>query len=280
MTLLMNHDTITIQTMKRAAMLGSICLSALALTACSQPVKHMNTPRLIQPNHVEVKTVDKPVMPTVKASVGIGNNPAVVKAYKRYQQTGQLETIRSKNGSWVTYPYSSTSKPIIACSMYHFCIVELEAGEKLNSYSLGDTVDWKTNAFVTGEGKTASISIQLKPVKSHLSTDLTISTNKRTYLIGLVSKKGANTTVLRFYYPKETMQVNLQQVNQQLGQASTANGNGSLTSLAALSGTQIDINHLNFNYKIKGSHPRSRPIPQRISMRIPRWIPPRVPQPM
>lgn len=227
-------------------------IGAALLTGCVQPV---NPNDLVNPNRVITKEVEKPVLPQVNASYGIGNDPAIVKAYKLYQKTGKMQTV--KGDGWITYPYSSNSKPIISCSMFHFCIIELEAGEKLNSYGLGDTQDWQTNAFVTGEGKTSSISIQAKPVRNDISTDLTISTNKRAYLIGLVAKLGADTTVLRFYYPEETIIDSINKATQ-LQQGSSDSQVISATNLSA--GTQINLNSVNFNYKIKGDTPAWRPL--------------------
>lgn len=238
-----------------AIILTLVGVGATLVTGCTTPVVTYNPNDFVNPNRVVTKSVEKAVLPHVNASYGIGNDPAVVNAYKLYQKTGKIETV--KGDGWITYPYRSDSKPIISCSMFHFCIVELEAGEKLNSYGLGDTQDWQTNAFVTGEGKNASISIQAKPTGNNISTDLTISTNKRTYLIGLVAKPGGDTTVLRFYYPLETMIDSVRQANQ-LQQGGSDSPVVSSTPFS--DGTQINLNRVNFNYKIKGDSPPWRPL--------------------
>lgn len=229
--------------------------SALLLSACSAPVVRYSPSDFITPNRVVTRDVKTPVLPTVKASYGIGSDPAVVHAYHVYEKTGQGLSIRGQG--FLTYPYSATSKPVIACSMFHFCIVELEAGEKLNSYGLGDTADWQSNAFVTGSGPDASISIELKPVRNDLATDMTISTNKRTYLIGLVSKPKAGTTVLRFYYPRETMLANVKKANHELASGTQS---AVISQLNVPGGTQIGLSHMNFNYRIKGDSPPWRPL--------------------
>ncbi len=230
-------------------------ISVALLCACTGSPRDYSPSDFVNANRIVTQTVEKPVLPQVNATYGIGNDPAVVKAYETYQKSGEMQTIKSEG--WITYPYSTESKPIIACSMFHFCIVQLESGEKLNSYGLGDTHNWQVNAFITGEGKEASISIQVKPVMNSLSTDLTISTNKRTYLIGLVASQNADTTVLRFYYPEETMIDNLRQANAM----QQSNGLDQIISQTPLTGeTHIDINHLNFNYEIKGDTPPWRPL--------------------
>lgn len=231
-------------------------VAAALLSGCAnQPIVKYNPDDFINPNQVVNKTVKVPVLPSVNATYGIGNDPAIVKAYQHYEKTGKMETV--KGNGWISYPYSEDTKPIISCSMYHFCIVQLEAGEKLNSYGLGNTQDWKTNAFVTGEGRTASISIEIKPTHNAMSTDMTISTNKRTYLVGLVAKSGSGTSVLRFYYPEETMINNIARANK-LQQGDTNSQIINSTSLS--NGTQVNLDHVNFNYKIKGNTPPWRPL--------------------
>ncbi|MBN1683989.1 MAG: TrbG/VirB9 family P-type conjugative transfer protein [Gammaproteobacteria bacterium] len=227
----------------------------ILLSGCAGHTIQYHPDNFVNPNRIVTKEVEKPVLPQVKASFGVGNDPAVLQAYRLYQKTGALRTV--KGDGWITYPYSNHTKPIISCSMFHFCIVELETGEKLNSYGLGDTQEWQTNAFMTGEGDHASISIQAKPTTNHISTDLTISTNKRTYLIGLVAKPGADTTVLRFYYPEETLIQNVRLV----GQMESNEAHSDVVSTINLPrGTKVDLNRLNFNYKIKGDNPPWRPL--------------------
>jgi P-type conjugative transfer protein TrbG len=229
---------------KLVSIFVSAAISSILLSGCMNTVKY-NPDDFVTPDRVVEKKVPVPVLPSVNATYGIGNDPAVIKAYNLYQKTGKMMTIRSQG--WVTYPYSPESKPIISCSTNRFCIVQLESGEKLNSYGLSDTQDWMTNAFVTGEGPDASVSIQTKPKADGISADLTISTNKRTYLIGLVAKPNADTTVLRFYYPEDTMIANLQQANkvQQQGSDSQVVDSTSLNN-----GTAIKISDVTFNYKI------------------------------
>ena len=241
--------------------LSSVMVLALSgLVGCSKPVTY-NPDDFVTPNRVVTKNIDKPVLPQVNAAFGIGNDPSVVRAYKLYQKTGKMETVRGQG--WVTYPYSDNTKPIIACSTLHFCIIELEAGEEINSYGLGDTKRWVANVFVTGEkGKNASISVELKPKLDGISTDLTISTSKRTYLIGLVSKPDSGTTVLRFYYPQETMINNVLAANKIIdGGGDNSSDQSSVVTQTTLSnGTDVNLSHVNFNYKIKGDTPPWRPL--------------------
>lgn len=237
--------------------LGALLVSCAAGTKEQGPQGE----NIVKPNQVVVQEVPKPVIPQVSTSYGLQNNPEIIKAYNEYKKTGKLTDV-DKRDNFPVYPYSPTFKPIISCSPDHFCIVELEAGEKVNSYSLGDTVNWKSSMFLTGDKSTGSISIELKPVTIGLATDMTISTNKRTYLIGLVSMAGADTTVLRFYYPNETILNNVAAANiiGPDGESSEASPSAHSQVVSGSPGTSVNINNLNFEYKIEGDSPVWRPI--------------------
>ncbi|MCX7124370.1 MAG: TrbG/VirB9 family P-type conjugative transfer protein [Gammaproteobacteria bacterium] len=185
------------------ATLSSVMVLALSgLVGCSKPVTY-NPDDFVTPNRVVTKNIDRPVLPQVNAAFGIGNDPSVVRAYKLYQKTGKMETVRGQG--WVTYPYSDNTKPIIACSTLHFCIIELEAGD---------------------------------------------------------SKPDSGTTVLRFYYPQETMINNVLAANKIIdgGGDSSSDQSSVVTQTTLSNGTDVNLSHVNFNYKIKGDTPPWRPL--------------------
>lgn len=189
-----------------------------------------------------------PSVTSVHTTFGLENDPAIVNAYHAYQLTGHAQAIVGKG--WRTVPYSPHHKPIIACSVFHFCLVQLEAGETLNAYSVGDTAHWRSSAFLTGTGSQAALSLQFKPAQSALSTDVTISTNKRTYVIGLVAKAGAGTAVLRFYYPEAT------QAQEKSAHAHVL----ALRNQQATSTLAIPLSQLHTNYRVTGNNPPWKPL--------------------
>lgn len=230
----------------------TITMTALLLNGCaSTPIEKYNPNDFVNPNRIVIKNVKTKALPTkVQATYGIGNDPAIVKAYETYTKTGVMHTVKSKG--WLTYPYTADSKPIVSCQPLRLCVIQLEAGEKLNSVNLGDSVNWKVGEFLTGRGNDATISITLKPVYYDIATDLVISTDKRTYNIGLLSTKGETTQVLRFYYPEETLTNTIK-----LAQSQQTTNDNAIISEAQ--GTAIDVNHINFNYKVSGDNPPWKP---------------------
>ena len=228
----------------------------LLLQGCSSQVVKYNPDDFVNPNKVVVKKVKVPALPTPKvhATFGVGDDPLVVKAYNEYTRTGTLKTIHT--AGWTTYPYTANSKPIMACQPLRLCVVQLEAGEQLNSVNVGDSVHWRVGEFMTGKGSSGTVSITIKPTVVQAATDLIISTDKRTYNIGLMSKKGVIPSILRFYYPEETLKntVLAAQKQQQTGMKDQE------VLTQSVEKTKIDLNHVSFNYQMSGDSPVWKPV--------------------
>lgn len=233
----------------------SFLLLPLLISGCASPVVKYNPKDFVNPNKVVVKKIEVPALPEtdVHATFGIGNDPLVVKAYNNYTKNGTLKTIHT--AGWITYPYTPNSKPIMACQPLRLCVVQLEAGEQLNSVNIGDSTDWKVGEFLTGKAKTGTVSITVKPIREKIATDLIISTDKRTYNIGLVSKKGSKSSIIRFYYPEETLRNTVLRVQKKQHD----NQENTVVSESS-SSTKIDLRHVSFNYQISGSNPVWKPI--------------------
>lgn len=224
-----------------------IGLSALVLTACVRR-QVIDDSYFSAPTKVVVKEVKVPAnpYPKVKASFGAGNDPLVMEAYQRYTQTGRAPTVKTEG--WITFPYSPHTRPLMMCQPGRQCVVQLEEGEKLFSVNLGDSAHWTHSSIVSGEGTQAAVSIIARPKDIGIATDLIISTNRRTYNIGLVSKAGSDPAVLRFYYPEETARetVEMARLAQEKAQMTK------VVSEVDATGTNVDLNRLSFNYRVCG----------------------------
>lgn len=221
-----------------------IIFPVMILSACAQsPAITYNPDDFINPNKVVVKTKqEKLPRPKVAATFGIGNDPKVVEAYHRFSQSGKLETINSEG--FKTFAYDGRSHPIVACEPLKLCVVQLEQGEHINNINLGDSAHWLVSTSLVGTKANGSYQINVKPKLYDLATDMVITTNKRTYNIGLVSQKGNYTHVVNFYYPEETLDsaVASLQAEHQQAQASPV-----IHEMAT-----ADVNHMNFDYDIDG----------------------------
>lgn len=222
-----------------------VLLTALFLAGCAA---HTYSPKdFINPNRVVTRQVSVSVpKPKIRAAFGYGNNPAVVKAYNQFTKSGLAKNIAA--GGFQTFAYDAYAHPIVECAPLHLCVIQLERGEQINNIDLGDAAHWLISTALVGSEKDSSYQIAVKPKLYDTATDMVITTNRRSYSIGLVSKKGARTHIINFYYPEDT----LDQAVQKLQQAE-----GSLE--AAPVATAVDLNQLNFNYSLSGDYPGWRP---------------------
>lgn len=218
----------------------TITIPLILLSACAKPIRY-NPHDFINPNREIIKKVPDVSPQKIHATFGLGNDPAVEKAYQLFSQKGIAKNINQKG--FKTFAYDSKSRPIITCAPLHLCVVQLEQGELINNIELGDSADWLISTALIGTKVAGSYQVALKPKLYDIATDMVITTNKRTYNIGLLSQKGQTTHVANFYYPEET----LQETNQQLQSQQPLNNNDTMTNE-----TLTNINHLNFDYVLKG----------------------------
>lgn len=222
-------------------------LITLFLAACvSPPVVNYNPSDFINPNRIITEKTSIPLpTPKVAATFGFGNNPQVLKAYKEFTKKGMAKTINSEG--FKTFAYDAYSHPIVACAPLHLCVLQLEHGEKINNIDLGDAAHWLVSVSLVGSTQDGSYQVSVKPKLYDMATDMVITTDKRTYNIGLVSQQGASTHVVNFYYPQETLSKAIQQANQQ--------ANAPLQQEVVAHSTHISVDQINFNYRYKAILP-------------------------
>ena len=235
-----------------------ILAAGFLLSGCAAKTIQYNPDDFVNPNKVVEKRVNVPALPSpkVRASFGMGSDPNVIKAYKRYLKTGKASTITDEN--YITYPYSAYAKPILACQPLRICIVQLEQGELIKGINIGDGAHWKVGQMTYGQGQHATSVITIKPIKYDISTDLYITTDKRLYSIGLVSALQAKVRVLRFYYPDATRRAAIMSAQQQQRYALKVGANSTIVSSGP--GTKINVSKMSFNYTIEGDKPAWRPL--------------------
>lgn len=191
----------------------------------------------------------------VLTSYGFSQNPSVVEAYNNYV-TGKDDVVILSPG-FITYPYDPYAQPIIECAPLRVCTVQLEKGEVINSIQLGDTARWQIDNWLTGETlKDGSTSISIKPkvLTDGIATDMVISTNKRVYQLGLVSRRNAETHMVNFYYPQETLdKINHEAAKRYLNAKNSQHISGSQS-------TVVNTGDISTNYTMSGDDPAWKPI--------------------
>jgi len=94
--------------------------------------------------------------------------------------------------------------PVMVCAPLRVCAIELQAGEHLESQpQIGDSRRWEITPLLSGSGLDETPLLIVKPIEAGLETDLIVSTDRRTYVLRLISDPTRFVSRLAFQYPGE-----------------------------------------------------------------------------
>jgi len=159
-----------------------------------------------------------------------------------------IRSMKGRDGR-ITFLYGATM-PSVICSPLKITDIQLEVGEELKSIQAGDTARWNFSTDVSGKGKNEIVHIIVKPLDLGLDTNLIIFTDRRTYNLKLVSKKYAWTPIVNFTY-NTSLKSSLVKYKQY--KRKKENSYRKQNTFKKSSQSRVDINNLNFNYKIEGN---------------------------
>jgi P-type conjugative transfer protein TrbG len=92
--------------------------------------------------------------------------------------------------------------PVMVCAPLRVCAFELQAGEHLQSQpQIGDSRRWEITPVMSGSGLDVTPLLIVKPIEAGLETDLIVLTDRRTYVLKLVSDPIRFVSRLAFQYP-------------------------------------------------------------------------------
>ena len=147
------------------------------------------------------------------------------------------------------YPFSDGALYQVYAAPGEITDIALEPGEQLvgsGPVAAGDTVRWIIGDTQSGTGAAKRVHILLKPTRPDLVTNLIIDTDRRTYHLELRSDDKTYMAAVSWIYAEDQL-IALRQQNAAADAA---------TPIA----TGIDINALNFRYRIEGDNPAWRPL--------------------
>ena len=124
--------------------------------------------------------------------------------------------------------------------------IALQPGETLVSVASGDTARWIIGDTTSGSGAEKRTHILAKPFSSGLSTNLVITTDRRTYHLTLSSTEKTAMAALSWTYPQDAL----------LAVKRAAAETAAAQPIAA----GITVEELHFNYVLTGDRPAWRPI--------------------
>ncbi len=92
------------------------------------------------------------------------------------------------------------SQPRLVCALFLMCDIAMERGEVITSVKIGDSTRWTLSPARVGEGDSFVDHILVKPAEAGLKTNLFVATDRRSYMIELVSSESQNMGEVGFLY--------------------------------------------------------------------------------
>lgn len=139
------------------------------------------------------------------------------------------------------YPFSRGALYRLYTAPGRISDIALQRGETLISVASGDTARWTVGDTTSGSGETRRTHILVKPFSSGLSTNMIITTDRRVYRLRLASRAGSATPAISWTYPADEL------IAWQRGRAAE--------EAARPVSAGVEIERLNFDYRISGDRP-------------------------
>ena len=247
-----------------ALVIGSLGIS---LTACAAPKMLYNPDDYIPANAVANERPGDKVqihkMPNVQGSADLVtgdaySTPEIKKVFQEYMHNGTPQSI--KGDGFITLPYNKYKRPIIQCAPLQVCQIKLQRNEILNDVAIGDSQRWMPEKIYEGTPDDGSWIVILKPIEYGIATNLSITTDRRVYNLGLLSAKEdqpIESPMVDFWYPSEMADHVIS--NAEIQKAKLNNDGTNVLSSNKRTGTYTDIKNLNFKYSMTGDNPEWKP---------------------
>ena len=144
------------------------------------------------------------------------------------------------------YPYMEGALYRLYAAPERVSDVALQPGEKLTAVSAGDTVRWVIGDTVSGTGDGERVHILVKPFAPGLSTNLFITTDRRTYHLQMQSTETTAMAAISWTYPQDRI-LALERRNAKAEAALPVASN-------------VALENIRFRYAITGDNPPWKPL--------------------
>ena len=147
------------------------------------------------------------------------------------------------------YPFSDGALYQLYAAPGEITDIALEPGEQLvgaGPVAAGDTVRWIIGDTESGSGAGKRVHILIKPTRPDLVTNLVINTDQRTYHLELRSDEKTYMASVSWAYPQDQLIALRRQ-------------DAAADAVVPIA-TGVDVNALNFHYRIEGDAPPWRPL--------------------
>ena len=130
-------------------------------------------------------------------------------AERRVRAANRAATLEPATGGYLgavqVYPYSDGTIYHLLTAPGQVTDIALQAGENLGAVAAGDTVRWVIGDTTSGNGDTKRTHILVKPFTAGLTTNVVITTDRRTYHLSLTSTEHTAMSALSWTYPQDQL---------------------------------------------------------------------------
>jgi type IV secretion system protein VirB9 len=244
--------------------LATLLLASTSLAACSTwkppEISYDDTPKQAvrqpePPKPIQIVELPKPLpLPGQLKPLERGHAPPeLADPHGRVDQANGAARIQPTRAGYLNaiqvYPFSDGALYQVYAAPGEITDIALEPREQLvgsGPVAAGDTVRWIIGDTESGAGPGKRIHILVKPTRPDLVTNLVINTDRRTYHLELHSDEKTYMASVSWAYAEDQL-IALRQQN-------------AAADAAAPVATGVDINALNFRYRIEGDDPPWRPL--------------------
>jgi len=208
------------------------------------------------PKPVQVVELPKPLpLPGQLKPLPRGRSaaPEAADPHTRVEEANGAARVQPTRAGYINaiqiYPFSDGALYQVYAAPGEITDIALEAGEQLvgsGPVAAGDTVRWIIGDTESGSGAAKREHILVKPTRPDLVTNLIINTDRRTYHLELRSDEKTYMASVSWAYPGDQL-IALRRQDQ-------------VASAAAPVASGVDLNALNFRYRIEGDNPPWRPL--------------------
>lgn len=143
------------------------------------------------------------------------------------------------------YPFTDGAIYRVITAPERVTDIVLQPGETLVAVASGDTARWVIGDTTSGSGTEKRTHILVKPFSAGLSTNLVITTDRRSYHIALTSTPKTAMAAMSWTYPQDAMIALRRSTTEAQAVVPVASG--------------IEFEQLHFNYVVSGDRPAWRP---------------------
>lgn len=144
------------------------------------------------------------------------------------------------------YPFSDGAVYHVLTAPGQVTDIALQPGEALGAVAAGDTVRWVIGDTASGTGESRRTHVLVKPFAPRLTTNIIITTDRRTYHLSLTSAGRSAMVAISWTYPQDQL----------IALKAAADRARAAQPVA----TGLLVDQLHFNYVISGDRPAWRPV--------------------